>query len=75
MAHCGPTPAHLVLFPYHSTLEITDFRVFQQPGERRTVVVILLNGQKIDVACDPATATAGEVFQASILFSSEKYTL
>ncbi|XP_077302733.1 tyrosine-protein phosphatase non-receptor type 13-like isoform X2 [Arctopsyche grandis] len=41
------------------------------PSERRTVVVILLNGQKIDVACDPATATAGEVFQAII--QSERF--
>jgi hypothetical protein len=29
----------------------------------KKVVVILLNGQKVDVICDPNTATAGQVFE------------
>ena len=29
----------------------------------KKVVVILLNGQKVDVMCDPNTTTAGQVFE------------
>ncbi|CAK1550350.1 unnamed protein product [Leptosia nina] len=39
--------------------------------EKRVITVVLLNGQKIEVLCDPNTITAGQLFEA--LIQSEKY--
>lgn len=30
---------------------------------RKTVTVILLNGQKLDVVCNPSSTTAGQLFE------------
>lgn len=35
---------------------------------RKTVTVILLNGQKVDVLCNPNTTTAGQVFEVRGFF-------
>lgn len=40
-------------------------------AEKRIVTVILLNGQKYEVTCDPNIITAGQLFEA--LVHSEKY--
>ncbi|KAJ4433507.1 hypothetical protein ANN_15816 [Periplaneta americana] len=34
---------------------------------RKKVVVILLNGQKIDVSCDPNITTAGQIFEVVVI--------
>lgn len=39
--------------------------------EKKKVTVVLLNGQRVEVHCDPNTVTAGQIFEA--LVSSEKY--
>lgn len=33
---------------------------------RKTVTVILLNGQKLDVVCNPNSTTAGQLFEVNI---------
>ncbi|XP_047521628.1 tyrosine-protein phosphatase non-receptor type 13-like [Pieris napi] len=38
---------------------------------KRVITVVLLNGQKVEVLCDPNTITAGQIFDA--LVQSEKY--
>lgn len=40
-------------------------------SERRIITVVLLNGQKVEVLCDPNIITAGQLFEA--LVHSEKY--
>lgn len=40
-------------------------------ADKRVVTVVLLNGQKVDVTCDPSLITAGQLFEA--LVHSEKY--
>lgn len=40
-------------------------------SERRILTVVLLNGQKVEVLCDPNVITAGQLFEA--LVHSEKY--
>ncbi|XP_028173685.1 tyrosine-protein phosphatase non-receptor type 13-like [Ostrinia furnacalis] len=40
-------------------------------SDRRIVTVVLLNGQKMEVLCDPNIITAGQLFEA--LVHSEKY--
>lgn len=40
-------------------------------SEKRVVTVVLLNGQRVEVLCDPNTITAGQLFEA--LVHSEKY--
>lgn len=39
--------------------------------DKRVIIVVLLNGQRVDVLCDPNIITAGQVFEA--LVHSEKY--
>ncbi|XP_045774650.1 tyrosine-protein phosphatase non-receptor type 13-like [Maniola jurtina] len=39
--------------------------------DKRVITVVLLNGQRVEVMCDPNTVTAGQIFEA--LVSSEKY--
>lgn len=34
---------------------------------KKTVTVIMLNGQKIDVICNPSTTTAGQLFEVNII--------
>ncbi|XP_026756284.2 tyrosine-protein phosphatase non-receptor type 13-like [Galleria mellonella] len=40
-------------------------------SEKRVITVVLLNGQKVEVVCDPQLITAGQLFEA--LVHSEKY--
>lgn len=40
-------------------------------SEKRIVTVVLLNGQRVEVFCDPTIITAGQLFEA--LVHSEKY--
>ncbi|KAJ2945388.1 hypothetical protein O0L34_g191 [Tuta absoluta] len=40
-------------------------------SEKRVITVVLLNGQRVEVLCDPSTITAGQLFEA--LVQSEKY--
>ncbi|KAI8439127.1 hypothetical protein MSG28_012985 [Choristoneura fumiferana] len=40
-------------------------------AEKRVVTVVLLNGQKVEILCDPNIVTAGQLFEA--LVYSEKY--
>lgn len=37
-----------------------------KPSARKTVTVIMLNGQKVDVICNPSSTTAGQLFEVSI---------
>ncbi|CAG4988337.1 unnamed protein product [Colias eurytheme] len=39
--------------------------------DKKVITVVLLNGQKIDVLCDPNSVTVGQIFEA--LVHSEKY--
>ncbi|XP_047535619.1 tyrosine-protein phosphatase non-receptor type 13-like [Vanessa atalanta] len=39
--------------------------------DKKVITVVLLNGQRIEVICDPNTITAGQIFEALVL--SEKY--
>lgn len=39
--------------------------------DKRVITVVLLNGQKVEVLCDPTTVTTGQLFEA--LVYSEKY--
>ncbi|XP_075980191.1 tyrosine-protein phosphatase non-receptor type 13-like [Anticarsia gemmatalis] len=39
--------------------------------DKRVITVVLLNGQKVEVLCDPHVITAGQIFEA--LVHSEKY--
>ena len=43
--------------------------VYFQAACSKKVVVILLNGQKMDVMCDPNTVTAGQVFEVRMFVS------
>nr|CAD7438269.1 unnamed protein product [Timema bartmani] len=45
--------------------------------QRRNVVVILLNGQKLDITCDPSTTTAEKLFEVIVQSETmeENYTL
>lgn len=40
-------------------------------SDKRVITVVLLNGQKVEVLCDPNVITAGQLFEA--LVHSEKY--
>ncbi|XP_063625689.1 tyrosine-protein phosphatase non-receptor type 13-like [Cydia splendana] len=40
-------------------------------SEKRVITVVLLNGQKVEILCDPNVVTAGQLFEA--LVHSEKY--
>ncbi|XP_049876005.1 tyrosine-protein phosphatase non-receptor type 13-like [Pectinophora gossypiella] len=40
-------------------------------SDKRIINVVLLNGQRVEVLCDPSTITAGQLFEA--LVHSEKY--
>lgn len=40
-------------------------------SDKRVITVVLLNGQKVEVLCDPNNITAGQLFEA--LVHSEKY--
>lgn len=35
-------------------------------GGRKTITVIMLNGQKLDIICNPNSTTAGQLFEVSI---------
>ncbi|XP_023946407.1 tyrosine-protein phosphatase non-receptor type 13 [Bicyclus anynana] len=39
--------------------------------DKRVITVVLLNGQKVEIVCDPNTMTAGQIFEALVF--SEKY--
>ncbi|XP_039756290.1 tyrosine-protein phosphatase non-receptor type 13-like isoform X2 [Pararge aegeria] len=39
--------------------------------DKRVITIVLLNGQRVEIICDPATITAGQIFEAIV--SSEKY--
>ncbi|KAG5898827.1 hypothetical protein JTB14_018787 [Gonioctena quinquepunctata] len=40
-------------------------------SNRKTVTVLLLNGQKLDVVCNPNSTTAGQLFEASALIAGD----
>lgn len=39
--------------------------------DKRVITIVLLNGQRVEVICDPNTVTAGQIFEALVF--SEKY--
>ncbi|KRT85480.1 FERM domain containing protein [Oryctes borbonicus] len=54
-------------FVVRSALPSKQYAISDTKGNvRRTVTVILLNGQKVDVVCNPNTTTAGKIFELII---------
>ncbi|GJQ69615.1 hypothetical protein Trydic_g6706 [Trypoxylus dichotomus] len=54
-------------FVVRSALPSKQYAISDTKGNvKKTVTVILLNGQKVDVACNPNTTTAGQLFELII---------
>lgn len=45
-------------------LEFTNSSILLQTQHRRTVTILLLNGTKVNVICNPTTTVAKQVFEA-----------
>lgn len=53
-------------FVVRSALSSKQYTIGDGKGSvKKTVTVILLNGQKVDVLCNPNTTTAGQIFEVN----------
>lgn len=56
-------------FVVRAALPCKQFTMADVKGNvKKSVVVIMLNGQKVEVLCNPNTTTAGQLFEVSFLY-------